>query len=236
MFDNLWISFCFTLAAALAWLRINNFFVHRGWINSRSSRKIIHIGTGPIFVLCWLLFPEHPAARFLAAIIPLAITIQFALIGTGIINDPDSVQAMSRSGERSEILKGPLLYGIVFVIVTLIFWKENLTGIVALMVLCGGDGMADLIGTKFQGAKIPWSINKTVIGSLGMLICGWLLAVAVSAVFVQAGLFIEHFPDYFFSIFLISLAGTFVETLPFRDIDNLTVTAAALLCGLALKI
>ena len=49
-----------TFAAALAFLRIMDFFAHRGWIESRLSRKLIHIGTGPIFVLCWLFFPDVP--------------------------------------------------------------------------------------------------------------------------------------------------------------------------------
>ena len=56
MFENNWIAFVITLALALAWLRINDFFAHKGWVSGPVSRKIIHIGTGPIFVLCWLFF------------------------------------------------------------------------------------------------------------------------------------------------------------------------------------
>ena len=108
------IALIITFALALIWLRINDFAAHRGWISGSLSRKIIHIGTGPIFVLCWLLFPPDPIARYLAALVPLAITIQFVLVGTGVIRDPAAVEAMSRSGERQEILRGPLYYGIVF--------------------------------------------------------------------------------------------------------------------------
>ena len=49
----------------------------KGLVTSKLSRKIIHIGTGPIFVLCWLLFNNDPSARWLAATVPLLITIQF---------------------------------------------------------------------------------------------------------------------------------------------------------------
>jgi len=89
-----------TFAAALGWLRLMDYFAHRGWIESRLSRKVIHIGTGPIYVLCWLLFDSAPSARWLAVLVPLAITIQFAMIGLGILKDEASVKAMSRSGDR----------------------------------------------------------------------------------------------------------------------------------------
>ena len=96
MLDNLWIALALTFVLALAWLRLNDFAAARGWVESSASRKIIHIGTGPVFVLCWLLFPEDPAGRYLAALVPGLITAQFALVGTGVIKDEAAVQAMSR--------------------------------------------------------------------------------------------------------------------------------------------
>lgn len=113
------LSFVVTAALALGWLRLNDFLAHKGLVSGRISRKIIHMGTGPIFVLCWLFFPDSELSRYVAALIPLGITIQFALIGLGILSDPASVKAMSRSGDRREILRGPLFYGIVFVILTI---------------------------------------------------------------------------------------------------------------------
>jgi len=64
-------------------------------------------------VLCWLLFPSPDLwyYRWLAALVPLLFTIQFALIGFGIVKDEASVKAMSRTGDRREILHGPLFYG-----------------------------------------------------------------------------------------------------------------------------
>ena len=135
MFNNNVVALVVTLVIALVWLRINDFFAHKGWISSAISRKIIHIGTGPIFVLCWLLFNDSNIAPYLAAIVPLGITLQFALVGLGVIRDPSAVEAMSRTGDRREILHGPLLYGIVFVILTIVFWRRSPIGIIALMVL-----------------------------------------------------------------------------------------------------
>jgi phytol kinase len=118
MFTSNLVALIVTLVIALVWLRLNDFIANKGWISSDLSRKIIHIGTGPIFVLCWLLFNEEPSARFFAAVIPLLITGQFFMVGAGLLKDEAAVQAMSRTGDRREILRGPLFYGIIFVILT----------------------------------------------------------------------------------------------------------------------
>src|SRR5664280_891839 len=91
-----------TLVLALAEIRALDFAAHRGWIESHLSRKLIHILTGPLFVLCWLLFPSPDLwyYRWLAALVPLLFTVQFALIGLGIVKDEASVKAMSRTGYR----------------------------------------------------------------------------------------------------------------------------------------
>ena len=92
---NNWTAALITLAISIVWLRLMDFAAQRGWIESRLSRKIIHITTGPVFVLCWFLFRDTPDARWWAAAIPFLITLQFALIGTGILKDEASVQAMN---------------------------------------------------------------------------------------------------------------------------------------------
>ncbi len=222
-----------TFALALAFLRSMDFAAHRGWIESRLSRKLIHIGTGPIFVLCWLFFRETPEARWLAALVPFAITAQFALVGLGIMKDEAAVRAMSRTGDRREILRGPLFYGIVFVVLTLVFWKDSPVGLTALMMMCGGDGIADVVGRRVKSPGLPWSRDKTLAGSLSVFAGGWLLAALVLAVYVAVGVFPAPFSAYLLPLVLVALAGTAVESLPFRDVDNLTVTLTAVLVGVA---
>lgn len=232
--NNNIIALILTFVLALGWLRLMDFFAHRGWIESRLSRKIIHIGTGPLYVLCWLMFADTPDARWLAALVPLAITVQFALIGLGVLKDEASIKAMSRSGDRREILRGPLYYGIAFVAATLIFWKTSPVGIVALMLMCGGDGIADIVGRRIASPKLPWSKEKSIAGSMGVLLGGLILAVLVLAVYVAVGVFPAPFGRYLFPLALISLLGMLVESLPFKDIDNLTLTFAAALAGMFL--
>jgi phytol kinase len=234
MLSNSLLALFITFSAALTWLRINDYLAHKGVIDTQLSRKIIHIGTGPIFVLCWLLFPGKPNDRFLAALVPGLITIQFVLVGLGILKDEAAVQAMSRSGNPREILRGPLFYGIVFVVLTLIYWVESPIGIVALMLMCGGDGLADILGRRFGKLKLPWAKEKSWIGSLGMFIGGWSFALGIILIYTIAGIFPDHFSTYLIPITLIALVGTLVESLPIRDVDNLTVTAAAVFMGFLL--
>jgi phytol kinase len=221
-----------TFAIALAFLRLMDYFAHRGWIESRLSRKLIHIGTGPIFVLCWLMFPDVPSSRWLAALVPFAITVQFALVGLGIMKDDASVKAMSRTGDRREILRGPLFYGIVFVVMTVWFWKDSPIGMIALMLMCGGDGIADLVGRNVKSPNLPWSREKTVAGSLAVFVGGFVLAAAILSIFVAAGIFAEPLSSYLFPLMLIALVGAAIESLPYKDIDNITVTLAAVLVGM----
>jgi phytol kinase len=183
-------------------------------------------------VLCWLLFPDKFwYERWLAALVPLLFTVQFALIGLGIVKDDASVKAMSRSGDRREILKGPLFYGIIFVVMTLVFWKDSPLGMTALMLMCGGDGLADVIGRKLKSAPLPWSKGKTWFGSLGMFLGGWAMSALILAIYVLAGVFPGPFSLYLLPVTLIALAGTAVESLPLRDVDNITVTLVAVALG-----
>jgi phytol kinase len=234
MLPNNLLAVVVTFVLSLAWLRINDFAAHRGWVSSDLSRKIIHMGTGPLFVLCWLLFQDTPTAPYLAALVPLAITFQFLLVGIGVIKDESAVKAMSRSGDRREILRGPLYYGIVFVVLTIVFWLRSPVGIIALMLLCGGDGLADILGRRFGSSKLPWNPGKSWLGTLGMFLGGWVFAILVMAVYLAAGVFPGTLTAYLPAITIIALVGAMVESLPIHDLDNITVTLAAVLVGLLL--
>ena len=104
MLSNNIFALFITFFAAVMWLRLNDMAAHRGWISGHLSRKIIHIGTGPIFILCWTLFRDSPSARYLASLVPGLITIQFILVGLGVINDRAAVKALTRTGDRRDSL------------------------------------------------------------------------------------------------------------------------------------
>jgi phytol kinase len=221
----------FTFAIAVFFLRLMEFLAQRGVIESRLSRKFIHIGTGPIFVLCWLMYPDVEISRWLAALVPLVITVQFVLVGTGLIKDDAAVKAMSRTGDRREILRGPLFYGIAFVTITLIYWKDSLIGIPALMMMCGGDGIADIVGRNVNSPKLPWSPEKSLAGSLSVFSGGWLVTMLIFAIYIWFGAFSGPITRFLLPVTLIAIGATLVESLPFKDIDNITVVLVSVLIG-----
>ena len=228
---NPYLATLFTFLIALAFLRLMDFIAHRGIVESKLSRKIIHIGTGPIFVLCWLMYPNVSISRWLAALVPFVITTQFVLVGAGILRDEAAVKAMSRTGDRREILRGPLFYGIVFIAITLIYWKDSFVGIPALMMLCGGDGIADIVGRRVKSPKLPWSREKSVAGSLSVFAGGLLLTMLIFAIYVGMGEFSGPLSRYLLPITWIALGATLIESLPFKDLDNITLPTVAALLG-----
>ena len=225
-----------TFMLALSWLRAMNTLAHWGLLEQKLSRKLIHIGTGPLFILCWNLFSEGPQARYLAALTPLMITLQFFAVGIELIKDPAAVQAMTRNGGPREILRGPLYYGIVFVICTLIFWRSSPVGILALMLMCGGDGLADIVGRRLGTHKLPFNPNKSWAGSIAMFCGGFVFGFGALALFNAFGNFQPplNLLTTAGGVGIIALMATVVEAMPFPDIDNLTLTVVATVLGLGL--
>lgn len=230
------VATCFTFIVSLLWLRAMDALAHRGLIAQQLSRKIIHIGTGPLFLVCWHLFSSQPEARFFAALVPLAITAQFAAVGLGLLQDPAAVQAMTRHGDPREILHGPLYYGLVFVTATLIFWRNVPAGVVALMLLCGGDGFADIVGRRLGKARLPFNPSKSWAGSLGMLLGGFAFAFGFLLFFNAMGDFNPPLPigATAAKVALIAAIATVVEALPLGDTDNLTIAVVGAVMGLFL--
>lgn len=66
-----------------------------------------------------------------------------------------------RTGERRELLRGPLQYGLAIAALTAWFWRDSPVGVLGIAVLCAGDGMADIIGRRFgQANKLFYSPQK----------------------------------------------------------------------------
>ena len=222
-----------TFAVSLLWLRVIDGLAQRGILEPRLSRKILHIGTGPLFVLCWMLYSPSSSARFWAAAVPLAITLQFAAVGLGWMKDESAVKAMTRSGNPREILLGPLFYGLVFVACTVAFWRTSPIGIIGLMVMCGGDGLADIVGRRWGRAKLPFHPGKSWAGSAAMGLGGLAFAFAFVALFNAVGLLEPTLtiPSAFWKIALVAFGAMVVEALPLADVDNLTTTGLAIALG-----
>ena len=92
-------------------------------------------------------------------------------------------------------------------------------------------GIADIVGRRIPSPKLPWSRKKSIVGSFGVFAGGWLMSFAIVYIYIQAGVFSTPTSNYLFPITAIALAGALVESLRFKDIDNVTMTLASALIG-----
>eukprot|EP00257_Ricinus_communis_P028108 XP_025015522.1 phytol kinase 1, chloroplastic isoform X2 [Ricinus communis] len=76
-----------------------------------------------------------------------------------------------------ELLRGPLYYVLVLIFCALVFWRESPVGVMALAMMCGGDGVADIMGRRFGSAKLPHNHQKSWAGSISMFISGFLISI-----------------------------------------------------------
>ena len=56
---------------------------------------------------------------------------------------------------------------------TVVYWRDSPTGAVAMALMCGGDGLADVVGRRLGPANpLPWNPAKSWAGSAAMLLGG----------------------------------------------------------------
>lgn len=101
------------------------------------------------------------------------------------MRDDRLVNSVSRSGDRGELLKGPLYYVVVLMATTVLCWRDNPAGLVAVSLMCGGDGLADIVGRRLGAGNQLWfNPAKSWAGSMAMLLgsvamsTGWVAGLA----------------------------------------------------------
>lgn len=135
---------------------------------------------------------------------------------------------MSRTGSRTELLKGPVYYGIVQVACCLLYWK-NSTGVMAVVILCAGDGFADIIGRRYGSKKLPWSKDKSWAGSVAFLVSSYLVGLLFLHVCIQNGWARLPLDWLKMKLAIMCAVGAAVESLPIEEYDNFTVFLATVL-------
>ena len=57
-------------AGAVAWIKIWTQLAERGVIDAKLARKIVHCGSGPLYLLVWRFYSDASLARVVAALVP----------------------------------------------------------------------------------------------------------------------------------------------------------------------
>jgi len=222
-----------TIMVLLVWLEMVEFSERSKLFDNKHQRKVLQVLTGPMILITWALFTNGFKGAIFAAVVPLLLSLKFYLIGTGKWVDDDTIEIISRKGQRKELLKGPMFYGIVLMLSTLLFWK-TIRGMICILVLCFGDGFAEIVGGaigKFN--SIPWSINnKSFAGFFSFVIFGTVLSWLYITNF-SSMIFHDFLPEglddkLFYRILIDVVVAAIVETLPIVDYDNFTIFLATL--------
>lgn len=142
---------------------------------------------------------------------------------------PRLAPSLFREGERgSPWRSGIVIYPIAVLLLVLVFHRRMDIVAAAWGIMAAGDSAAGWIGRRIGRRPIPWNRAKTVEGSIAFALAAWLFSWAVlvfmgrpamgAAVLAAAA----------------SLFAAFMESLPWRLDDNLTVPllSAAFLAGL----
>ena len=178
------------------------------------SRKIIHIGTGPVILLAWLFdIPKNIAfSTALLITISLGVNYQYRLLPA--IEDV----------ERKSF--GTIAYGISITLLLLLFWPRYASSIsIGVLSMAFGDGLAGLLGRSINSPK--WSIlgqTKSIVGTLTM---GSVVAITTSIISSTNNLGIQPL-----EILVFSLIATFLEQISPWGIDNLTVPIGVTCIGI----
>ena len=178
------------------------------------SRKIVHIGTGPVIILAWLFEIPKSIAFFSALLITIGLGINYQYRLLPAIEDI----------ERKSF--GTIAYGISITILLLLFWPRYASSIsIGVLSMAFGDGLAGLIGKSINSPK--WSIlgqTKSIVGTLTM---GSIVGITTLIISSTNNLGIQPL-----EIIAISLIATFLEQISPWGIDNLTVPIGVTCIGI----
>ncbi len=189
------------------------------------SRKLLHVAMGGFALSLRYVEWWHAALLAMAALIfNLFILPRLA----GHLYRPDEHVGSARSGI--------VLYPISVLLLVLVFPTRLDIAAAAWAILAVGDGMATIAGRRLGWGAIPWNREKSFAGSFALFFFGG-LAGALLALWCRPN--VTPAPELWFSVvapFVAALVAAFVETIPVRLDDNISVpaSAAAVLWALSL--
>ncbi|XP_024965954.1 phytol kinase 1, chloroplastic isoform X1 [Cynara cardunculus var. scolymus] len=194
-------------------------------IEQNLSRKLVHILSGLLYMGCWPIFSTSTEARYFAAVVPLLNFTRLLVHGLSLVTNEDLIKSVTREGKPEELLRGPLYYVLVLILSSLVFWRESPVGVISLSMMCGGDGIADIMGRRFGFHKIPYNKHKSWAGSISMFIVGFLISIGMLYYFSIFGYFELDWVRTVERVAMVAMVATLVESLPTNGglDDNISV-------------
>lgn len=199
------------MAAVALWLGLvllAAFWLRQRWPEQREwSRKLVHIGTGPVVLIAWSLGIERGIAVPAAALITVVAAINHRI---------RLLPAIEDVGRASY---GTVAYGAAITALLSLYWPQHPDAVAAgVLVMALGDGLAGVLGAALPSPSWQiWGQRKSLIGTttMGLVSCA-VLAGLQAATGQAAGMG----PG---GLVGIALVATLLEQLAIAGLDNLSV-------------
>jgi len=218
-------------------IKIMEKLVDSGTLSSDLSRKVIHIAAGS-YIWVWLFMdPTDKITYVFNIIVPLLFFLTFLYKGTKGSPDDKDVKTMTRTGDPSELLKGPLFFTIVMMVAGTIFYNTYV-GVFMMAIVGWGDGIAPYIGKKYGGPTYKTlGREKTITGSVSVFIfsvLGCLIFYILLGIIGGTGdpLLVDPNVDMITIlavIVVLSLVATVIEALSPSDLDNILIPLSTII-------
>ena len=197
---------------------IMDFAVKKGFPQD-ISRKIVHIAAGS-WLIFWPLYDQSHWSKYLNITPAFIWTVLLLIKGFTAKTDDKAVKTMTRTGDKKELLKGPLFFTLVMNIMgTVYFYSAG--AITSMSFLGWGDGLAPVFGKRFGKHKFTFLAEKSLEGSIAFLVFGLSSAILLNLLFFGR---IDI-------MLLIICAGvtTLIEALSPKDMDNILIPFSCML-------
>ena len=181
-------------------------YCHKYFPNEKElSRKIVHIGTGPIIPLAWWLEIPSEIATIASFLVTLCLIINYKF---RLISAVEDIHRQSY---------GTIAYAFSITVLIILFWNSDPAAVCAgVLVMAFGDGLAGLFGRKIKSPN--WQIGgqkKSIAGTLTMFTMGTIMLLLITQN--------NQININIVQILSISLLATALEQISALGIDNLSV-------------
>ena len=175
------------------------------------TRKIIHIGIGPLIPIAQLLEIDQISALIFTGVVSLMVLINY---GYKIFPTIEDVERKSY---------GTIFYCLSLFILISLFWnKDPFSLITGFFIMTFGDGLAGLIGKSFNSSSwIFLKQRKSLLGTVAMFITSLIVVCTIG--YIQQN-------SFYYSYFTIAFIATILEQFSVLGIDNFIVPISSALC------
>lgn len=213
---SLWLSLLLASLYVFAVIGVAEALRHwRQW-ESAYTRKVVHIGVGMLIWLVPILFETWQ---------PFVLTCAAFSIMTFLDNRYHFFKSMARPAGSTNW--GTFYFPLAAAIVVWWFWEQPAFLVAAMMPLTWGDGMAEVVGRKFgRNHYTIFNHTRSFEGSTAYILFGLIFTFLALIIFTPPALTVT---TAFTIALVVILITSVIEAVSIAGLDNLTITATALI-------